>query len=349
VRTRRCWIAILLVLAALLAAAPARAHGIHGLVEESGDLPEVRKLVHLHHQLHILLARYESLEAETGRAWLDTVLAFRDAESAEQAVADAEDRLNERVRTAYQFGPGGSLEAILSAPSFADMAMISEYASRTIAVDDAALRETLIARAVFQARRAQAEAARQAMTPRLDRLRSMLAVLQAKVDEATAIAEQAHLEAEIAAERERVAAAVVRAGSWDLGVIDYGKDQSGLLALLGPTGGQTCDTPEGLIETGHSFDGYASWYGWEFGGQPTATGAIFDPRLFTAANRWLPFGTFLRVRYGDRCALVLVNDRGPYGRLERVIDLSQAAAQYLGVGVSWVHAEILVPRDGTAT
>jgi rare lipoprotein A (peptidoglycan hydrolase) len=29
--------------------------------------------------------------------------------------------------------------------------------------------------------------------------------------------------------------------------------------------------------------------------------------------------------------------------LERVIDLSQAAAEYLGVGVSWVHAEILVP------
>ena len=42
---------------------------------------------------------------------------------------------------------------------------------------------------------------------------------------------------------------------------------------------------------------------------------------------------------------MLVNDRGPYGRLERVIDLSQAAAEYLGVGVSWVHAEILVPTS----
>ena len=93
------------------------------------------------------------------------------------------------------------------------------------------------------------------------------------------------------------------------------------------------------------FDGYASWYGWEFGGQPTATGAIFDPRLFTAANRSLPFGTFLRVSYGGKCAIVLVNDRGPYGRLERVIDLSEAAAEYLGVGVSWVHAEILVPTS----
>ena len=35
----------------------------------------------------------------------------------------------------------------------------------------------------------------------------------------------------------------------------------------------------------------------------------------------------------------------PYGRLERVIDLSEAAAEYLGVGVSWVHAEIMVPTS----
>ena len=101
------------------------------------------------------------------------------------------------------------------------------------------------------------------------------------------------------------------------------------------------------MPTGEAFEGYASWYGWEFGGQPTATDAIFDPRLFTAANRWLPFGTFLRIHHGDRCAIVLVNDRGPYGRLERVIDLSEAAASYLGVGVSWVRAEILVPVEVT--
>ena len=42
---------------------------------------------------------------------------------------------------------------------------------------------------------------------------------------------------------------------------------------------------------------------------------------------------------------MLVNDRGPYGNEERVIDLSEAAAKYLGVGVSYVHAEILVPTS----
>jgi hypothetical protein len=176
----------------------------------------------------------------------------------------------------------------------------------------------------------------------------MLEDLQELVDEATALAVRAHLEAQaqaaFEAQQRAIADALSRTGSWDLGVIDYQQDQDHLLALLGPTGGRTCDTPEGLVATGEGFSGYSTWYGWEFGGNPTATGAPFDPTLFTAANRWLPFGTFLRVRHGDRCAIVLVNDRGPYGHLERVIDLSMAAGQYLGVGVTWVDAEILVPE-----
>ena len=81
----------------------------------------------------------------------------------------------------------------------------------------------------------------------------------------------------------------------DLETLTWGEDQAPYVALLGPTGGARA-TPEGLVATGERFSGYASWYGWEFGGQPTAMGAIFDPTLFTAANRWLPMGTFLRVR-----------------------------------------------------
>jgi hypothetical protein len=87
-------------------------------------------------------------------------------------------------------------------------------------------------------------------------------------------------------------------GTWN--IIGYEDDQSPLLALLGPTGGRTCETPARLAPTGEIFQGCASWYGWEFGGKPTATGAIFDARLFTAANRSLPFGTFLPVTYQGR-------------------------------------------------
>ena len=39
---------------------------------------------------------------------------------------------------------------------------------------------------------------------------------------------------------------------------------------------------------------------------------------------------------------MLVNDRGPYID-GRVLDLSQAAAEYLGVGLNEVDAEILRP------
>lgn len=341
---------MLALAAATLAASPAQAHGVRRLIEAAGDLPEVRRLAALHEDLHAMLARYEELEAEVGRAWLATVDAIRAADEAERALESARARLDERIRTAFQLSPGGSIQALLGAATFADLATISEYTARAIRLDEGVLRDRVVAEAVMTAQRAKAEAARASLTPRLDRLRSMLAEIEDAVREATALAEQAQIEDEarraLEAQQRWLAEALARSGSWDLGVIDYGQDQNHLLALLGPTGGRTCDTPEGLVASGRSFSGYASWYGWEFGGQPTATGAIFDPGLFTAANRWLPFGTFLRIRHQDRCAVVLINDRGPYGRLERVIDLSQAAAEYLGVGVSWVDAEILLPADG---
>jgi rare lipoprotein A (peptidoglycan hydrolase) len=345
-------IALVLALAALIAAVPASAHDVHHLIRASGDLPQVRRLAELHRELHHLLARYEALERHAGRAWLRTVGAIRRAGAAKAASDGARLRFDQRVRAAYQFGPGGSIEALLGATTLSDLSAIAEYTARTISIDDTVVRETLAAEAVMSAKLAQAEAERAAFAPRLERLRAMLATMQHKVEQAARLAERAHLEAEalaaqaLAVQERQIAAAMSRLGSWDLGVIDYQQDQSHLLAMLGPTGGQTCETPPDLVETGESFGGYASWYGWEFGGQPTATGAIFDPRLFTAASRTLPFGSFLRVRYGDRCAIVLINDRGPYGRLERVIDLSEAAAKYLGVGVSWVNAEILIPRAG---
>jgi rare lipoprotein A len=49
------------------------------------------------------------------------------------------------------------------------------------------------------------------------------------------------------------------------------------------------------------------------------------------------------VRYGDRCATVVVNDRGPYVD-GRILDLSEGAAMYLGLpGVGDVRCEILRP------
>jgi rare lipoprotein A len=65
----------------------------------------------------------------------------------------------------------------------------------------------------------------------------------------------------------------------------------------------------------------------------------------TAAHRTLPFGTRLRVTdpASGRSVIVVINDRGPFGR-GRVLDLSIAAAKALGMivrGVILVKADVL--------
>lgn len=92
-----------------------------------------------------------------------------------------------------------------------------------------------------------------------------------------------------------------------------------------------CWEPDATAGT-RSFSGLAAYY---------STGR---PGL-TAAHRTLPFGT--RVRVIDpktgRNVIVIINDRGPFGR-HRVIDLSIGAAKVLGMigrGVIFVRAEVL--------
>lgn len=78
--------------------------------------------------------------------------------------------------------------------------------------------------------------------------------------------------------------------------------------------------------------GLASWYGPRFHGRPTASGEKFDMHQLTAAHPTLPFGTIVRVRslVNGRTVDVRINDRGPFMK-RRVIDLSRAAAQALGL------------------
>ncbi|HEY9861493.1 MAG TPA: septal ring lytic transglycosylase RlpA family protein [Candidatus Obscuribacterales bacterium] len=91
--------------------------------------------------------------------------------------------------------------------------------------------------------------------------------------------------------------------------------------------------------------GWASWYGPGFNGNRSASGEIFNQNALTAAHRDLPFGTKVRVTNLDngRSVVVRVNDRGPYA-FDRVIDLSAAAAQVLGLihsGVAPVRLDVL--------
>jgi len=84
-----------------------------------------------------------------------------------------------------------------------------------------------------------------------------------------------------------------------------------------------------------SAHGTAGWVGQEFAGRTTANGEIFDPMLMTASHRTLPFGTLLDVRNPktSQTVRVRVNDRGPYVG-DRLIDLSYAAAQQIGIAES---------------
>jgi rare lipoprotein A len=93
-----------------------------------------------------------------------------------------------------------------------------------------------------------------------------------------------------------------------------------------------CATTKPPVVENEVQHGIASWYGEEFAGRTTANGEIFDPLQFTAAHRTLPFGTVVDVTNPktSQTVRVRINDRGPYIG-QRVIDLSYAAAQQIGL------------------
>lgn len=101
----------------------------------------------------------------------------------------------------------------------------------------------------------------------------------------------------------------------------------------------------GKLPAGTVIKGLATYYGKEFSGRSTSSGEVFDPSALTCAHRTLPFGTRLKVSYPKKATAVevRVNDRGPQ-KLERILDLSRAAADELGLtadGVGPVEAEVL--------
>jgi rare lipoprotein A len=72
----------------------------------------------------------------------------------------------------------------------------------------------------------------------------------------------------------------------------------------------------------------ASWYG---GGGGLACGGSLTSSTMGVANKTLPCGTLVTLRYGGRSVRVPVVDRGPYVA-GREFDLTQATKQALGFG-----------------
>jgi rare lipoprotein A len=117
-------------------------------------------------------------------------------------------------------------------------------------------------------------------------------------------------------------------------------------------------SPGAIQKTAQAFDdafgepyqvGYASWYGEEFEGKPTASGEPFDMNELTAAHRDLPLGTRVKVTSLDsgESVVVRINDRGPVPK-DRIIDLSYRAARKIhvsGLGVAMVRLDLVTPES----
>ncbi len=116
------------------------------------------------------------------------------------------------------------------------------------------------------------------------------------------------------------------------------------------------------VEQARSYEetGVASWYGYETlrqnKGRMTANGEVFDPKGLTAAHKYLPLPTHVKVTNleNNRSLIVRVNDRGPFpsdynpASGSRIIDLSAGAAKKLGFyskGLARVKVETIELKE----
>ena len=295
--------------------------------------------------LQQLADRFQRVAAQAETAAASLIDAFRREAALQGRLIRARATLDARANAAYRAGPAAFLNVLLDSDSPADFLARQEIFERTILAGvedaDAALDDRARARTV----RRDLEDARGRLLLRQRQLQVLQEELAARLAEARARARQAGLEVRSLEAQARELEESVEVTRTFESLLAAGTPQDELLAMLGPRGGRGCTIPNTLRRTGQVLSGEASFYGEEFAGNPTATGAIFVPELFTAAHKTLPLPSFLHVTYGSRCATVLVNDRGPYVD-GRFLDLSEGAATYLGMasaGVGYVEAEILAP------
>ena len=95
--------------------------------------------------------------------------------------------------------------------------------------------------------------------------------------------------------------------------------------------------------------GLASWYGTKFHGNLTSSGEPYNMYQMTAAHKSLPLPSYVSVKNleNDKQVIVKVNDRGPFVD-GRIIDLSYAAAQKLGIvrnGTAEVSIEVIASPE----
>jgi rare lipoprotein A len=128
-------------------------------------------------------------------------------------------------------------------------------------------------------------------------------------------------------------------------------DVGGGTARRGPTKIGVLERQFAGVKPIRTFTGKATYYSNSLAGHRMASGEQYDPQSAQAAHRTLPFGTIVRVNREstNQSVVVRITDRGPYGARGRIIDLSHAAAEKIGLiraGVADVRVEVLEIPSG---
>jgi hypothetical protein len=290
-----------------------------------------------------LASRYARVQAAADRAAARLIDAYLRETTIQAEVARSRSLLNGRADAIYRAGPAAFLDVMLGSEDPSDFLARQELVEHALSAD---VREAAAALEIREAAgdlRRELERHRAELVGRQQELGEIRTVMEIRLAEAQAAAMEAGAQVRALEERQEALVQAARNEQRYSNLIQVDGELGRLLEMLGPTGGRGCQIPPDLAPTGQGFTGEASFYGEEFAGNPTAIGHIFNPALFTAAHRTMPLPSFLHVTYGQKCATVLVNDRGPYVD-GRILDLSEGAAKYLGLpGVGIVHAKILAP------
>lgn len=312
-----------------------------------------RNLEVLSSRLTGLFTKFEDVtirrDAAAGSLGANRVRIDRTTRKIQQARA----RLNQRARKAYMLGVGQHADMVLSVGDPRKLFALSKFVGSSIDEDLASIKELNVA---LEANRAAATAARehtQTLQGSSEEMEQLRAEIQRTINEqqqtlASATAELSRLEQE---RKRREAQARKRVSIAPAGPVAAARSRrqaeldaklKALLAWYAPGTGASSFTPPKLKPTGIVTSGIASWYGPGFHGRRASSGTTYDQNQLTAASLVLPFGTLVKVTYKDRSAVVVITDRGPYVA-PRVIDLSAATAQALGLGLGQVTMEIMVP------
>jgi rare lipoprotein A len=254
-------------------------------------------------------------EAELTRR--GAVAATRAAAALADAVAAHSGAARELVAQAEQQRAALREQAALALTAQDEARALLAAAEAAVAAEEERLRA---AQALQRA--TQAEAADRARAAELTAARAALATSRQRLDAASATTTRALTPAQTTRSRN----AATR--------------EAPLVALAEAAG---AGYPTGYGPSGSVLRGVASWYGPGFVGNPTASGAPYDPERMTCAHKTLPLGTLVRVSRDGRAVACLVNDRGPFVG-DRILDLSRAGSRALGFdGVAPVSVEVLAP------